>query len=60
MTGDPRIDGYATAILEVAKAEDELARVGDELFRVARAFEGSAELRDALTDPRLPTERRCR
>ena len=58
MTGDPRIDGYATAILEVAKAEDELARVGDELFRIARAVESSDELRDALTDPRLPMERK--
>jgi len=58
MTGDPRIDGYAAAILEVAKAEGELARVGDELFRIARAFESSDELREALTDPRLPIERK--
>ncbi len=58
MTGDPRIDGYATAILEVAKAEGELARVGDELFRIARAFESSGDLRDALTDPRLPVDRK--
>jgi F-type H+-transporting ATPase subunit delta len=58
MTGDPRIDGYATAILEVAKAEGDLARVGDDLFRIARAFESSSELRDALTDPRLPVERK--
>ena len=47
MTSDLRIDGYAAAILEVAKAEGELARVGDEMFRIARAFESSAELRDA-------------
>ena len=56
MAADQRIDGYAAAILEVAKAEGELARVGDELFRIARAFESSPELRDALTDPRLPAE----
>jgi len=56
MAADQRIDGYAAAIVEVAKAEGELARVGDELFRIARAFESSSELRDALTDPRLPTE----
>ena len=56
MAADQRIDGYAAAILEVATAEGELARVGDELFRIARAFESSPELRDALTDPRLPTE----
>ncbi len=58
MAGDPRIDGYAAAILEVAKAEGELARVGDELFRIARAFESSPDLRDAMTDPRLPVDRK--
>ncbi|HEX9977536.1 MAG TPA: ATP synthase F1 subunit delta [Acidimicrobiia bacterium] len=55
---DDRIDGYAAAILEIAKAEGELDRIGDELFRIARAFESSNELRDALTDPRLPHERK--
>ena len=55
---DPRIQGYAAAILEVAKAEDSLDRVQDELFRVAQTFESSAELRDALSDPRLPMERK--
>lgn len=58
MAVDLRIDGYAAAILEVAKAEGELARVGDEMFRIARAFESSNELREALTDPRLPVERK--
>ncbi len=55
---DPRIQGYAAAILEVAKAEDSLERVQDELFRVAQTFESSTELRDALSDPRLPVERK--
>lgn len=58
MAGDPRIDGYAAAILEVAKAEGELARVGDEMFRIARAVESSPELREALTDRRLAVERK--
>jgi len=58
MAVDPRIDGYAAAIIEVAKAEDELVRVGDELFQIARALESSPELREALTDPRLPIERK--
>jgi len=58
MAADDRIDGYAAAILELAKAEGELARIGDELFRIARAFESSNELREALTDPRLPVERK--
>ena len=55
---DDRIDGYAAAILEFAKAEGELDRIGDELFRIARAFESSDELRSALTDPRLPLDRK--
>jgi F-type H+-transporting ATPase subunit delta len=58
MTGDLRIDGYASAILEIAQAEGALARVGDEMFRIARAFESSPELREALTDPRLAVERK--
>lgn len=58
MATDDRIDGYAAAILEIARAEGELDRVGDELYRIARAFEGSGELREALTDPRLPTQRK--
>jgi F-type H+-transporting ATPase subunit delta len=58
ITADARIDGYAAAILQVAEAEDALERVGDELFRIARTFEGSNELREALTDPRIPLERK--
>jgi F-type H+-transporting ATPase subunit delta len=55
---DERIDGYAAAILEFARAEGQLERIGDELFRIARAFESSSDLREALTDPRLPVERK--
>ncbi len=58
MAAEDRIDGYATAILEFATAEDQLERVGDELFRIARAFESSTPLREALTDPRIPAERK--
>jgi F-type H+-transporting ATPase subunit delta len=58
MAVDDRIEGYASAILEVAKAEGELERVGDELFRIARAFESSSELRDVLVDRRVPIERK--
>ena len=58
MTTDARIDGYASAVIEIARAEGQLDRVGDELFRIARAVESSNELREALTDRRLPTERK--
>jgi len=53
-----QIDGYATAILEFAKAEGQLETVGDELFQIARTFDSSSELRDSLADPRLPVERK--
>ena len=58
MASDDRIDGYASAIFEIARSEDELERVGDELYRIARSFEASNELRDALTDRRIPTDRK--
>ena len=58
MAADDRIDGYAAAILQVAKAEGELERVGDELFRIARSLESSPELREALTNRRLGVDRK--
>src|ERR687892_532550 len=45
-------------MFSVAEAEDALDEVEDELFRFARALESEHELRDALTDPRLPAERK--
>jgi len=53
-----RIEAYATAMLEVARSSGHLAGVEDDLFRFARTFEGSDDLRLALTDPQLPVERR--
>jgi F-type H+-transporting ATPase subunit delta len=53
-----RIDAYAAALFEVARAEGSLDRVEEELFRVARTIEGSDELRGTLTDQAVPVERR--
>ena len=58
MVSDDRIEGYASAIFEIARSEDELERVGDELYRIARSLEASTELRDVLTDRRIPTDRK--
>ena len=55
---DSRIDAYAQALFEVAKAEGNLDEVEDELFRFARSVEASDELRNALTDELIPAERR--
>lgn len=58
-TGDQRVQGYATALFEVARAEGALEQVEDELFRVARILEQQTRLRDALTDPNLPADHRA-
>lgn len=58
MSDDARLDGYASAVFDVAQAEGELDEVEDELFRFARVLEGSDELRQTLSDATLPPERR--
>jgi F-type H+-transporting ATPase subunit delta len=55
---DQRIDGYARALFEIARAEGTLDEVEDELFRFARSYENSDELRNALTDDQIPAARR--
>jgi F-type H+-transporting ATPase subunit delta len=52
------IRGYAEALFSVAAAEDALDAVEDELFRFARGLEREQRLRDALTDPALPSDRK--
>jgi F-type H+-transporting ATPase subunit delta len=51
-------DAYATALFEVAKAEGSLGRVEEELFRFARTLEASDELRETLSDPAIPVDRK--
>lgn len=58
MDGDARIAGYATAILEIARAEGDTDRIADELFRIAKAFDSSEPLRQAMTDSRIPVDRK--
>ncbi|HEY5650606.1 MAG TPA: ATP synthase F1 subunit delta [Acidimicrobiia bacterium] len=53
-----RTDGYASAILEFANAEGELARVEQEIRTIAAAIDESVELRSALTDPAVPSSRK--
>jgi len=55
---DARIDGYARALFEVARAEGTIDEVEDELFRFARSFESSDDLRGALTDDQVPAAKR--
>ena len=53
-----RIEAYARAMLEVARAENRLTDIEDEVFQFARTVERSEELRMALTDPGLPLARK--
>lgn len=57
MTTDPTrdvVEDYALALLAVARGEGVLELVEDELFSVARSFEGSDELRSRLADANVP------
>jgi F-type H+-transporting ATPase subunit delta len=58
MAAADRNDAYASALFEVARAEGNLERVEAELYQVARAIEGSEELRSKLTDQALPVDLR--
>jgi len=58
MAAADRNDAYATALFEVARAEGNLEKVEAELYQVARAIDGSEELRSKLTDQALPVELR--
>ena len=58
MAAHDRIEGYASALFEIAKAEGTLDEVEDELFRFARTLEANDELRNTLTDEMIPAARR--
>jgi F-type H+-transporting ATPase subunit delta len=58
MSDEGRIDGYARALFEIARAEGTLDEVEDELFRFARTYESNESLREALTDEMVPAAMR--
>ncbi len=53
-----RVEGYAAAMFEVAKAEGILQRVEHELFGLLHVLESNEELRRTLSDADIPPERR--
>jgi F-type H+-transporting ATPase subunit delta len=55
---DDRTAGYAQAIFQIAEAEGALEAVENELYTFAKAVEQQSQLRDALTDPALPADRK--
>ena len=53
-----RTEGYAQALFELASAEGALEATERDLFAISRALTDSSELRDALTNPQLPMDRK--
>lgn len=51
-------EGYAAAFLEVARAENAIGTVGNQLAAFARAYENSPQLQQALTDQAIPAVQR--
>jgi len=55
---DDRVEGYATALFEIARAEGVLPKVEEELFNLSHLLASNDELRTTLSDPAIPGERR--
>jgi F-type H+-transporting ATPase subunit delta len=55
---DDRVEGYASALFEIARAEGVLPRVEEELFSLSNVLAGNDALRMTLSDPAIPAERR--
>jgi F-type H+-transporting ATPase subunit delta len=58
VANDRLVKGYAQAIFAVAEAEGDLEDVEDELFRFGKIVGSRGDLREALTDPSLPPDRK--
>jgi len=56
MASAERIEAYAQAIFSIVNAEGYLADTEEELFRFARTFETSDELRSKLSNRSIPVE----
>ena len=53
-----RVDGYAAALLEIARAEGDQATLVDELHAASAGLSSHGELIETLRDPRVPSERK--
>lgn len=52
------IHGYASALFQVVRAEGELDRVEDELYRFGKLLESNHELKQALSDQSIDKDQR--
>ena len=53
-----RTQVYAQSLVDIARVENRLADVEDELFAFAQAVQGNDDLRMVLTDPNIAAEER--
>jgi F-type H+-transporting ATPase subunit delta len=60
MASDELIRGYAEALFRVVRAEGELDRVEDELFRFGKILEKNHDLRQALSDQSMERAQRTK
>ena|ERR687892_2720304 len=60
MATDELIHGYAEALFRVVRAEGELDRVEDELYRFGKTLETNHELKQALSDQTLEKGQRVK
>lgn len=53
-----KVDGYAAAVVDIARAEGPESPIADEFHAAAHALAGNADLIETLRDPRVPGERK--
>jgi F-type H+-transporting ATPase subunit delta len=53
-----RLDAYASAVIDIARDEDEVDLFVDEFYAAAKTISANAELRETLTDQRIPVARK--
>lgn len=53
-----RVDGYAAALLDIARAEGEASGLTDEIYAAAKALAGNNELIDVLANAGVPQDRK--
>jgi len=56
MASDPLVRSYAEALFQVARAEETLDRVEEELTRLSRSLDSNAELREFLSNPQISSD----
>ena len=56
MASDPLVESYAEALFQVARAEEILDRVEEELTRLNTSLDSNAELREFLSDSKISAD----